>query len=149
MVKPTQPSTIIARCHGARRGGFTLVELLLVLFVFVIVGSGVLGSYLSIHILSQHAQETMVAMEDLRDIMERIHATPFASQLTNFPSGVANGPVANSYTTIVGGYTLPSQSLTVTYPSQSGTRLEILVALSWTSLGRARTVAVSTVKTSS
>jgi len=122
---------------------------MLVLLIFVIVGSGVVGSYLSIHILSQHGQETMVAMEDLTDMMERIHATPFASLLTGFPSGVANGPGANNYATIVGGYTLPGESLTVTYPSQSGTRLEILVALSWTSLGRARTLAVSTVKTSS
>ena len=136
-------------CRGSRRGGFSLVELLLVLFVFVIVGSGVLGSYLSIHLLSQHARETMVAMEDLKDILERIQATPFASLLTNFPNGVANGPVANNYATIVGNYTLPGQSLTVTYPSQSATRVEILVAVSWTSQGRARTVSASTAKTSS
>ena len=135
--------------RDVRRTGIMFVELLLVLFIFVVVGAGVVGSYLSIQILSQHARETMVAMEDLKDMMERINSTPFTSQLTNFPSGVANGPVANNYATIVGGYTLPSQSLTVTYPAQSATRLEILVALSWSSSGRARMVALSTVKTSS
>ena len=147
MIRPNHPSSSARR--RARRRGLTFVELLLVLFIFVVVGAGVVGSYLSIHVLSQHARETMVAMEDLKDMMERMNSTSFTSQLTNFPSGVANGPVTNIYATIVGGYTLPNQSVTVTYPAQSATRLEILVALSWSSSGRARTVALSTVKTSS
>ena len=135
--------------QGGRRGGFTLVELMLVLFIFIVMGTGVVGAYLSIQMLSHHAEETMVAMEDLSDMMERIHATPFATLSTSFPNGFANGPATNIYAIIVGGYTLPGESVTVTYPSQSATRLEILVSISWASLGRARTLAVSTIKTSS
>jgi prepilin-type N-terminal cleavage/methylation domain-containing protein len=122
--------------------GFTFIELLLVIFVLAAAGTGILGSFLSTHLLTQYGRDMMVAMEDLKDMMEHIHATPFTDLLTDFPAGDADGPAGN-------GYTLPDQQITVTYPDpQTVSRREILVTLSWTSRGRARSAALSTVRTS-
>lgn len=128
--------------------GFTFVELLLVIFVLMTASAGIIGAYLSTHYLSHYAKETMMATDDLRDMMERINATPFSSLGVNFPAGTANGP-ANSYPGIVGGYLLPGESITVTYPSVSPTRREVLVAVTWTSRGGQRTAALTGLKTSS
>jgi len=138
------------RVNQRQQRGFTFVELLLVIFVLVAAGTGILGSFLSTHLLTQYGRDTMVAMEDLKDMMERIHATPFTDLLTDFPAGDANGPAGNAYTCIVGnnGYTLSDQQITVTYPAQTATRREVLVTLSWTSRGRTRSAALSTVRTS-
>ncbi len=137
-----------------QQAGFTLVELLLVTFIFVIVGAGILGSYLSSHFLSSHSRDAMVATEDLKDMMERISATPFTALLATFPAGTAN---ANGYQAIVSGQTggvpnafsLQNESIAVTYPSQATDRLEVLVTVTWRTLGRDRVASAATVKTSS
>ncbi len=128
--------------------GFTFVELLLVIFVLITASAGIIGSYFSTHFLSHYAKETMMATDDLRDMMERIYATPFSALNANFPAGTANGP-ANSYSGIVGGYLLSGESITVTYPSVSATRRELLVAVTWTSRGSQRVASLSGVRTSS
>ena len=127
--------------------GLTLVELLLAVFIFVAAGAGLLEAYLSTNLLTQVAKETMVANDDLRDLTEHLQATPFNLLLTRFPSGAVNGPANNNYAGIVGGYTLKNQQIVVTYPAQSASRLEVLVTLTWTSRGVARTQALSTVRT--
>ena len=128
--------------------GFTFVELLLVIFVLITASAGIIGSYFSTHYLSHYAKETMMATDDLRDMMERIDATAFSALSVNFPSGTANGPL-NSYPGIVGGYLLPGESITVTYPSVTATRREVLVAVTWTSRGSQRTASLAGLKTSS
>ena len=139
--------TRVSRGH---QGGFTFVELLLVVFVLVAAGTGIFGSFLSTHLLTQYARDTMIAMDDLRDMMERIHATPFASLPTDFPAGDADGPAGNPYPAIVGNgtYVLSSEQITVTYPSQTASRREILVTVNWQSHGRQRAAALSTIRTS-
>ena len=132
----------------SHHAGLSFIEIVLALFLFVLTGSGILSSYLSCHHLSEHATNTMRAVSDLDDMMERIRATPFNTLQTNFPSGVANG-LGNSYVGIVGGYTLDGEQIVVTYPSQTLVRLEILVTVNWTQRGRARTTQLSTVRTTS
>ncbi len=146
------PAKRLRRIHFSRflqtSRGFTFVELLLVIFVFITASAGVIGSYLATHYLSHYAKETMMATNDLRDMMESINATPFSALSANFPSGTANGP-ANSYSGIVGGYLLTGESVTVTYPSMTATRREVLVVVTWTSRGSQRTASLAGLKTSS
>ena len=125
-----------------------MVEIVATLFICVLVGSAVLGALLSTHQLSQHAGHTMKAVSDLDDMMERIRATSFNTVQTTFPAGVANGGDGTTYAALVGGYTLTDERITVTYPSQTPTRIEVLVTLNWTERGRARTIRLSTVRTS-
>lgn len=139
-----------ARLRVLRRpaGGFTFVELLLVVFVLITAGAGLVGSYFSTLYLSHYAKEVMMATDDLRDMMERINATPFSALAANFPSGVANG-TGNSYPGIVGAYALQNESITVTYPAVSGTKREVLVTVTWTSRGATRSSAIAGLRTSS
>ena len=151
-MEPSRPPMRVCPAHPHARSGFTFVELLLVIFVLITASSGIIGSYLSTHYLSQYARETMMVNDDLRDMMERINATPFSAILTNFPSGTAN---VGGYQTIVSGQTggvanpfaLQGESITVTYPSQSATRLEVLVTVTWTSRGSQRTASLAGLRT--
>ncbi len=129
--------------------GMTLVEILLALSIFVVASGGILGSYLASHWLSEHSTDTMRAVSDLEDVVERIHGTDFNDLPTAFPDGVPNGGGGNPYAAIVGGYALQDEQIVVTYPSQSVDRLEILVTVNWTSRGRVRTARLSTLRTES
>jgi len=140
--------------RGSRRGevprsGGTFIELVLAIFVFVLAGTGIVGSFLSAHQLSDHAQNTAIAIEDLRDMMERIHATPFANLLTQFPAGVPDGGAGTPYTTIVGGYSLGSEQITVTYPTQTPDAVEVVVTVNWIQAGWSRSTSLSSWRTSS
>ena len=133
------------RSAGTTRG-VTLVEVLLAVFILVAAGSGILGSYLACHQLSEHATSTMRAVDHLEDVMEHIESTPFDTLQTFFPGGVVDGG-ANDYEGIVGGYTLDNEQIVVTYPSQTTGRLEMLVTVNWAYRGRTQSTSLSTVRT--
>jgi len=126
----------------------TLVEIVATLFICTMVGSAILGALISTQQLSQHAGHAMKAVSDLDDMLEHIRATSFNTVQGTFPAGIANGGGVTNYAALVGGYTLTGEQITVTYPSQTSTRIEVLVTLNWSERGRARTVQLSTVRTS-
>ena len=130
--------------------GVTLVELLLAISVLVIAGVGLLGAYHSALHLTETAQQATVAVNDLKDIMERIKTTPFTQLQASFPSGAANGPGgAQAYTNVVGGYTLPNEQITVTHsPNTAADPRELIVRLTWTNRGRTYQRSVSTIRAS-
>lgn len=137
----------MAQRARSRCSGMTLIELLVAMFVFVIASSGLLGFYLASHHLTEHAADTMQAVNDLEDIMERIYTTPFDVLQTRFPNGEVNGGAVNDYADIVGGYTLDDEEIIVTYTDQSTGRLEVLVTLNWNFRGRLRSSSLTTVRT--
>lgn len=128
--------------------GVSYVEILLAVVLFITAGAAILGASLAMHDLSDHATKSMRAVSDLQTVMERIASTAFQNVLTQFPGGVVDGG-ANNYAAIVGGYTLPGEQITVTYPSQTADRLEIVVTLNWTHRSRLRTTVLSTIRTNS
>ena len=129
--------------------GFTIVELLCAVIVFVVAGIAVLGAYQSAFRLVEASQQSTIAMSDLRDMSERIKDTAFTLLLTNFPNGTANGPAGNPYSTIVGGYTLTQQSISVTYPVLGIDPLELIVTVTWVTGGRTYARSLSVKRTSS
>jgi len=133
--------------HTAEHGA-TFVELLIAILVFIVAGLGIAGAYLSAQQLSDDAKSTMVAMGDLRDMLERIHATPFSSIPVNFPANTNDGGAGKPYATIVGGYTLPGEQIVVQYPTQGPDRLEMIVTLSWSQRQRVRVMSLSTIRVS-
>ncbi len=139
----------IPRHRRRKIPGLTLVELLCAIIVFVIAGVAVLGAYQSSFRLVEASQTNTIAMNDLRDMTERIKDTAFSVLTTNFPNGTANGPAANLYSTIVGGYTLSQESITVTYPVLGVDPLELIVQVTWVVGGRSYTRSLSVKRTSS
>ena len=157
-IPPSQLNLYHVRAHGRRpwpagggrlrrKAGATMVEIVLAMLVLVIAGGGAYLSHLYSHQLSEHANDSLQAVNDLDDMLERIHATAFNNLQADFPDGVADG--GGAYAAIVDGYTLPNEQITVTYPSATTVRLEMLVTVTWVTRGRARTASLSTVRTTS
>jgi len=131
----------------AGNGGVSTIEVLIALSLFIVAGGAMASAHLFGHQLSEYATSTMKAVNDLEQVMERVHATPFADLRTSFPDGIPNGGPVNAYVAIVNGYTLEGEQITVTYPSQTADRLEVLVTVSWVQRGRARSRSLSTART--
>ena len=129
-----------------RQRGSSLAEILLALALFVIAGVGIVGSYFAMNDFSTYASKSMRVTSDLQALTEHIQSTPFQNIATVFPDGVADGGVGKPYSTIVGGYALPSEQITVTYPSQTADRLEMTITLSWAHRSRTMTKAFSTIR---
>lgn len=133
---------------GGKQGG-TFVELLMAIFVITFSATSILGGYLSADYLTKNASETSIALEDLEDLMERIHATPFNNLQIDFQDGVADGGLNNDYAAIVGGYVLPGEEITVTYQNATADRVEVVATLTWNQRERVRSLSLSSVRTSS
>lgn len=132
------------------RGGMTLIELLIAIGAVVLAGVWLLGAYQSSLHLTEVSQQSSVAVNDMRDVLERIKTTPFAQLDDLFPSGSANGVVgggAQTYPGFIGGYTLPNEQITVTHsPNAAADPRELIVQLTWTNRGRQYQRQLSTVR---
>jgi prepilin-type N-terminal cleavage/methylation domain-containing protein len=75
--------------RAARRGGLTLVELLVAVAVLVVVALVAFPTTISCVALSHAAREQSVANHDLSSAVEDLQCTPFSSVTTTYPSGAA------------------------------------------------------------
>ncbi len=124
--------------------GMTLVELLIAITVAVIAGVGLLVAYHSILHLTEVSQQSVVALNDLKDMMERIKTTPFSQLTATYPNGLVG-----AYSPIVGGYTLPNQQITVTHqPNTNADPRELIVQVTWTNRNRNYQRSLSTMRAS-
>ena len=129
-----------------RKAGVTLVESVLAAVLLSVAAVALVNAYFSSHLLSEHADTAMTASNDLEDLMEHIHATPFNQLQTRFPANEADGGGVTDYSALVGGYTLHGERIVVTYPVQTPTRLEVVATITWSHRGRAMSSSLSTVK---
>ena len=128
--------------------GITFIEILVATLVFTLALASVLGSMVSIADLIDLARDTTIATTDLKNMMERMRATPFALIIPNFPNGMTDGPGPNRYPPLVGGYQLTSEHITVTYANPNAQPLEIKITLTWLDKkGHSRNASMSTFKT--
>ncbi len=138
----------VRRHQCGRQLGFTLVELLLALSVVLISGVWLLGAYQASLSLTELSQQTDVAVDDLKDMLESIKATPFSQLAANFPDRAANGIVgvgADRYGAIIGGYGLQNEQITVTHsPTAATDPRELIVQVTWQHRGRSHQRAFST-----
>ncbi len=133
---------------GNKERGTSLVEILVALTIFVIAMSGLLGSIFAVVYLSETSRNLTVATSDLNNIMERIRATPFDHLAADFPQGVADGTAANPYQSIVGGYRLNNEHITITYANPASDPREIKGTVAWQDKkGRSYTASFSTYRT--
>ena len=130
-----------------RRRGMTLIEVLVAILVVSLSGLGLLGAYRSVMEMTEVSQQADRAIDDLKDIMERIKTTPFTSLAVVFPSGVADG--GGLYAPIVGGYVLSGEQITVAHqPNAAADPRELIVTLRWTNWGRTYQRSLSTMRIS-
>ena len=142
--------------------GFSLIEMLVVLVLSVIAIVALLYSLISTFPLTELAREQTIAVSHLRNMMEEIRSTSFdhilgpSAGFPNglFPQGVIDGPPDPNnpgftlYQTIVGGYALAGEQITINYANPNADPLEINVALAWQDRrGRNFNASVSTFKT--
>jgi Tfp pilus assembly protein PilV len=126
----------------------TLIEMLIATLVFTLALGALLSSLNAALHLIDLARGRTIATSDLRDMMEEIRVSPFANMLMLFPDSVVDGPVGNSYQSVVGGYDLRNQHITVTYADVNSDPLEIRVDSSWEDMqGHACSAWLSTFKT--
>lgn len=123
----------------------TMVELLLTLVVVIGGGVWLLYAYQGMLQLTEVSQQTSVALNDLDDMMEAVHATPFSQLSAVFPHNTAG---VSAYATIIGGYTLPGEQITVLHhPDTSADPRELEVRVSWTNQGRSYQRTLFTMRT--
>ena len=111
--------------------GTTLIETIVVAMVFTIAIIGLISAALSSVYFIENSKNATIAIADLTNIMEKIRATPFDSITTQFPDAVADGPGNSPYSSILGGYTLSNEQITVSYTDANSDPLEILVTITW------------------
>lgn len=128
--------------------GMTLVEILIATLVFSLALGALLNCLVVIVDLIDISKDKTVAVSDLKNIFERMRATPFDSITTRFVNGVVDGPGINLYPNITGSYTLRNEHITVTYPNPNADPLEIKIMAAWLSKkGRAFNTSLSSFRT--
>ena len=90
-----------------------------------------LYSFVSTFTLIELARERTIAVSHLRNMMEEIRSTPFASVRTSFPNNFVDSSATNRYVNIIGTYELRGETITVTYANVIANPLEIRVDLNW------------------
>ncbi len=113
------------------KAGVSLIEILVAVLIFTLAMGGLLSCIFSTMYLSEISRNSTIATADLRNIMEKIRATPFDHLTADFPHNVQDGPVAKPYQDIVGGYRLVNEHITATYANPNSDPLEIKVTAVW------------------
>ena len=133
---------------GFLKKGFTLAEVMVVAGIIFIALLALFGVYTSALILVVEAREQAIATEDLEDSLEYIKTLPFAYITESANGGFADNTTVSA--SIVGGFLLDNESLTVTYPQGIGADpIEIQVDASWTGkYGRGKTLTFRTLRSS-
>ena len=111
--------------------GMTLVELMIATFIFVLALGALLNSVWAVLYLIDLSRDQTIATTDLRNMMEAIRVTAFADTLSFFPDAVVDGPINNNYASLVGGYSLNNEHITVSYADTHTDPLEMRVNLVW------------------
>ena len=120
--------------------GVSLIETLLAFTVVIVAGISLMVAYQSAIHLTETSQQSNLAINDLRAMMERIKTTPFTALNASFPNGAVNGVVGagpDLYTGVVGGYGLGTEQITVTHsPNTGADPRELIVQVQWINRGR-------------
>lgn len=130
----------------------TLAETLGAMVVLVLGGLAIMSSYQSSLHLTEVAHQNALAMDDLKDMMERVQTTSFTQLNANFPDGAINGIIGlgpDQYSGIVGGYGLNTEQIVVRHvPSIVADPRELVIEVSWTNHGRLYRKSLATFRSS-
>ncbi|MEW6101389.1 MAG: type II secretion system protein [Candidatus Omnitrophota bacterium] len=111
--------------------GMSLIEILIATAIIVFGAVAIIQLYLTSINLSELNKENITASAHLLAMAEAIKCTPFNSVTSDFPDAVPDGPAGNDYATIVNGYVLTGEYITVTYVDTGSDPLEINIEAGW------------------
>jgi len=119
--------TLMRKIIGLRKKALTLVELMLVSSILLVAILALWQVYIASLGLVIQAKEKNIAVDDSRDVLEKIRCTAFAAITANFPNG-ADVPAAT-----IGGFLLRDERIQVTYPNGiNADPLQINIVITWT-----------------
>lgn len=126
-----------------RQKGFTLIEVMIALFVLTVAIGTFIGTNMLIQRNAEMGFERSIAIQDANRVLERMRNI---SRTGTFPSNVV-GAFPNN--TAVPGFTnLTSEQVTVTYASTTVDPLDVTVTVTWLSqTQRASVLSLRTVMT--
>lgn len=112
--------------------GFTLVEVLMAMLVFVVAVVALLGLYVGVSNLRESSRNMAQAMADARTVLEEIREASGASLATVTGTDWTTWAEDNNLTS------LPNEVITVTFEDENADPLEVTVQVDWTERGRLR-----------
>jgi len=119
------------RGNARTQRGFTLIELMISLFVVTLV----IGGYIGANILAQRNSEEMhertLAIQDANRAIEQMRNV---SRTGTFPNNVVTAYPDNG--TPTGFTSLPQEHITITYASTTANPLDVTITVSWFSNAR-------------
>ncbi len=123
--------------------GITLLEILFSVFIAAMILIGVIEAILYLTALTTSNKTRTLVFHDVQVTMERIGGVSLSDLSTQFPNGAAlsGSFVAN----VLGGYKLPSEVITVSYPSGiTSNPREVRIIGQWNEKGQAKNVTMKT-----
>ncbi len=113
-------------------GGFTLIEVLMTIGIFVITTVALIELYLSVTALNESNRNMTRAMADVKAVLEGIRNTSTGGL------AAVTGTNWTTWATNNGLTTLPNEAMTVAYVNPAADPLDVTVTINWTERGRAR-----------
>lgn len=104
--------------------GFTLMELMVAAGICAFLAAALISTMMVVNRQSTLIEEKRIAMDELKDVVERIAATDFANVTTDFPHGVELAKYNNRF--------LRDEKVFVTYENPLVDELQITVTITWT-----------------
>ena len=106
------------------RSGFTLIELMVAMAVFVVIALASGGVMLSASALSEQDEEFRIATLDAETVLETINGLPFDDIVSTYPDGAA--------VAYYSGLNLGQELVTVSYPDAAATNpLQATIRVAW------------------
>lgn len=138
-----RPGCFVRPGATMRKGGrgFTLVEVLMAMLVFVVAVVALLMLYIGVSSLRESSRNMAQAMADARTVLEEIREASGASLAGVTGTDWTGWASDNNLTS------LPDEVVTVEYADEAADPLDITVQVDWTERGRARTAVVETLVT--
>ena len=111
--------------------GFTLIEVMISLFVGAVALLAYISSNIAVDNAAQQSFEKTMALQDAQRVIEQIRNT---AQTGQFPDNVTN--VFPNATNLDGFNNLSNEQVVVSYADQTTNPLDITVTVSWEANGR-------------
>ncbi|MBI3615498.1 MAG: type II secretion system protein [Candidatus Omnitrophica bacterium] len=124
-----------------KRHGFTLIEILVTVSIFVITTAALVGFYVSIAAMNESSRNMTRAMADARAVLEQIRNVSIGGLAAVTGTGWTAWATANNLTS------LNNEAVTVAYVNPAADPLDVTVTINWSERGRARFAAVNTLVT--